>query len=65
MSKELKFSDIKDELTFLVDGTIKKVLDNKDYDKKNVQSWANFISKENIKSVNQKQRNANHNLNSK
>ena len=55
MSKELKFSDIKDELTILVDGTIRKVLEDKNYDKKQAQSWSNSISNQNIKSINQNQ----------
>ncbi len=37
MSKELKFSDIKDEVAGVVDDALKKNFDGKDYDQKEAQ----------------------------
>jgi dynein light chain Tctex-type 1 len=56
MSTELQFSAIKDELTTLCDGIIKKYLDGKNYDQKDAQSWCNQISDEIIKTLHSQQR---------
>ena len=56
MSTELQFSSIKDELTSLCDGIIKKFLDGKQYNQKEAQSWTNAISDEIIKTLHSQQR---------
>ena len=56
MSTELQFSSIKDELTCLCDGIIKKFLDGKQYNQKEAQSWTNAISDEIIKTLHSQQR---------
>ena len=56
MSTELQFSSIKDELTSICDGIIKKFLDNKTYNQKEAQGWTNAISDEIIKTLHSQQR---------
>ena len=51
MSKDLKFADIKDEITGMVDETLKKNLDGKNYDQKEAQSIINQIVDEIIKNL--------------
>lgn len=56
MSTELQFSSIKDELTTMCDGIIRKFLDGKSYNQKEAQSWTNAISDEIIKTLHSQQR---------
>ena len=51
MATELQFSAIKDELTTLCDGVIKKYLEGKNYDQKEAQSIINQIVDEIIKNL--------------
>ena len=61
MSKELKFSDIKDDLSNLIEGVVKKNLDGKSYDNKEARSWASTITNDNIRSIDMNQRQFNYN----
>ena len=51
MSKDLKFEDLKSEITGMVDETLKKNLDGKNYDQKEAQSIINQIVDEIIKNL--------------
>jgi hypothetical protein len=51
MSKDLKFSDIKDEITGMVEETLKKNLEGKTYDQKEAQSTINQIVDDVIKNL--------------
>ena len=53
---ELKFDDIKDELTAMVDDIMRQFLYNQIYDQTQVQSWCEGISDEIIKALHQQQR---------
>ena len=51
MSKELKFSDIKDEVAGVVEDALKKNFDGKDYDQKEAQSLINATVDDIIKNL--------------
>ena len=53
LDKELKFKLIKEELSIMVDGIIKKHLTNKKYDRENAQIWTNNITDEIIQKLNE------------
>ena len=56
MSSKLRFNNIKKELTVKVDNIIKRFLGNKNYDRRQAQSWCDVINAEIIKSLNPQQR---------
>lgn len=52
MSQEAKFQDIKDEVSSMVDETLKKTLDDKTYEQKEGQQLLNGIVDEIIQNLN-------------
>ena len=56
MNTKLRFSRIKNELTTMVDGIMRQVLDNKVYNIREAQSWCNRITNEIKIALNQQQK---------
>ena len=56
MATELQFAVIKNELTDLVDGIIKRYLADKVYDQREAQNWTNQITDDVIKTLHSQQR---------
>jgi hypothetical protein len=49
--QEIKFSDKKTEYSNLIDSTIKKYLDGKNYDSEEVKHWLSHMTEEIIKTI--------------
>ena len=59
MSQEAKFQDIKEDIASMVDDTLKKNLDEKEYEQKEAQSLLNGIVEEVINYLHDNQKNLN------